>query len=93
MAPNSNLTAVPTDGLLDPAASVMVFETYDWSNGFRAVAFADGHAKAIAGFDVATDLEVGLDEEAQRTMDELALAQERSAAAPSAIGPLGMPRG
>ena len=71
----------------------MVFETHDWSNGFRAVAFADAHSRLVEGFDIATDLEVELDEEAQRIVDELALEQERSTSAPPAAKPLGMPGG
>ncbi|MCH7944742.1 MAG: hypothetical protein IIC73_01820, partial [Armatimonadetes bacterium] len=91
--PNSNLAAVPEEGVMDIAATALLFETYDWPDGRRVVAFADSHAKFIEGFDVSTDLEVELDEEAQRTMDELALELERSASAPAAARPLGMPGG
>ena len=91
--PNPRLSGVPAAGVMDPINTALVFETYDWPDGKRVVAFADGHAKFIAGFDVATDLEVELDEEAQRTMDELALELERSASAPAAARPLGMPGG
>ena len=91
--PNPNVAAVPAGGVMDPGSAVMLFETYDWPDGGRVVAFTDGHAKSIEGFDIVTDLEVELDEEAQRTMDELALELERSASAPVAARPLGMPGG
>ena len=90
IGPNPNLVAVPTEGIIDPAATPMVFEAYDWLDGTRIVAFADGHAKSIKGFDAATDLKVELDDEAQRIVDEMALEQ---ASAPPATGPLGMPGG
>ncbi len=93
IGPNPNLVAVPTAGIIDPAATPLVFETYDWPDGKRVVAYTDGHAKFIEGFDVATDLEVELDDEARSIVDELALELEAAVSVPPAAGPLGMPRG
>ncbi|MCH8979801.1 MAG: hypothetical protein IH945_11250 [Armatimonadetes bacterium] len=90
IGPNPNLAAVPAEGILDPAATPMVFEPYDWSDGTRIVAFADGHAKKVDGFDENTDLGVELDEDAQRIVDKIALAD---ASAPPATRSLGMPGG
>jgi len=90
IGPNPNLAGGPAAGIIDPAATPMVFEAYDWSDGTRIVAFTDGHAKSVKGFDAATDLKVELDDEAQRIVDEIVLEQ---ASAPPATGPLGMPRG
>ena len=92
IGPNQNLAGVPTEGVIDPAATPLVFEAYDWSDGTRIVAFTDGHANKIEGFDATTDLEVELDEEAQKIVDELALELEALASKPPA-GPLGMPGG
>ena len=89
--PNSNLAAAPEEGVMDIGATTLLFETYDWPDGRRVVAFADSHAKFIEGFDVAADLEVELDEEAQTIMDAMALELEASAVAPPAARPLGMP--
>lgn len=91
--PNPNLAGVPTEGVENFEAAALFFETYDWSDGKRVVAFADTHAEFVASFDVATDLEVELTEEAKKIVDEMALQKERQESAPPATGPLGMPRG
>ena len=93
LGPNQNLSGVPAAGLVDSEATVMVFETYDWPDSRRAVAFTDGHAKFIQGFNNSTDLLVELSETAQKTMDEMALEQKARVSAPPATGPLGMPGG
>ena len=93
IGPNPNLVAVPTEGIIDAAATALVFEPYDWPDGKSVVAYTDGHAKFIDGFDVATDLEVELDDEARSIVEELALELEAAGSAPPAARPLGMPGG
>jgi hypothetical protein len=90
--PNKELTAVPlVEMVTDPAVAVLLYESEEWSDGRRVVAYTDGHAKPLAGFDPKTDVEVEL---TQKGRDLVARAKSAGTIAQTAQGaqkPLGLP--
>lgn len=90
---NAEVSAVPISEFLTPDRAVMIYEDKEWADGRRIVSYVDGHAKGVAGLDMATGLQVDVSEKG-RSFAEAARASTLAPAAPArGKNPLGMPGG
>jgi hypothetical protein len=89
--PNAELSFVPSAEIVDPVLAPLIYESKEWTDGKRIIAYTDGHAKGVKGFDLATGLKVDL---TQKGKDFVAKAKAASTVPPTsgpAAKPLGMP--
>lgn len=88
---NGALSTVPGNEINDPQATVLLLEDREWPDGRRIVGYADGHVKAVTGFDMATGLTVDLTPKGISMVEE----SKKSSLAPmpkaDKKNPLGMP--
>jgi prepilin-type processing-associated H-X9-DG protein len=89
---NAELSAVPMTEIQSPDQDVMIYEDKEWPDGRRVIAYADGHVRGIAGFDIATGLQVQVSAKGRAIADA---ARASSLSAPAqrqgSKNPLGMP--
>jgi prepilin-type processing-associated H-X9-DG protein len=89
--PNENLSLVPGTEIVDPAGDPMLFESKEWTDGRRIIGYADGHVKAVTGFDPKTDLKVELTQKGKDIVAKSKSASTLPAQTGPPSKPLGMP--
>ncbi len=89
--PNEELSLVTSYEIVHPERAPMIYESKEWSDGRRIIAYADGHTKGVTGFVPTTGLKVELTQKGKDLVAKAKAASTVRPAASPAAKPLGMP--